>query len=86
MQASVRDFKDNLSKYLRLVNDGQEVIITSHNKPVARLQATLSPPGDLPEIPGVTWKIGKPDYSGPSDQLAEINGKTLAEIVLENRD
>jgi prevent-host-death family protein len=37
MNVSVREFKDRLSKYLRLVGEGEPVVITSHNKPVAIL-------------------------------------------------
>ncbi len=85
MQASVRDLKDNLSKYLKLVSEGEEVTITSHNKPVAHLNATISPPENLPTIPGVQWRTGKPDYSNPVNTLPKIEGKTLADTVLEDR-
>ena len=84
MQASVRDIKDNLSKYLRLIHEGEEVMITSHNKPVARLQATASPPENLPNIPGVRWCAGKPEYQS-INTLPKIKGKTLADTVLEDR-
>ena len=85
MQASVREIKDNLSKYLRLISEGEEVTITSHNKPVARLQAMFPPPENLPNIPGVQWCAGKPDYSEPVSSLPKVKGATLADIVLKDR-
>jgi len=84
MQASVRELKNNLSKYLKLVREGEEIVITSHNRPVARLQATVPPPADLPEIPGVRWRSSKPDFSSNRARPA-IEGQTLAEAVLEER-
>lgn len=35
----VRELKDNLSRYLKRVADGDEFIVTDHGKPVARLGA-----------------------------------------------
>lgn len=37
MQTSIRHLKDHLSEYIHLVQKGTEVIVTSHNKPIARL-------------------------------------------------
>ena len=34
---SVAELKQNLSRYLRLVETGGEVLVTSHRRPVARL-------------------------------------------------
>lgn len=44
MEASVRELKTHLSEYLRQVAAGQEVVVTSHGKPVARLSAPLPVP------------------------------------------
>lgn len=35
----MRDLKNNLSRYLDRVKDGEEVIVTDRGKPVARLSA-----------------------------------------------
>lgn len=35
----MRDLKNNLSRYLERVKDGEEVIVTDRGKPVARLAA-----------------------------------------------
>ena len=37
MEAGVRELRDHLSRYLNVVRDGQEVIVTDHGKAVARL-------------------------------------------------
>jgi prevent-host-death family protein len=33
----VRELKDNLSRYLAMVRDGAEVVVTDHGRPVARV-------------------------------------------------
>jgi prevent-host-death family protein len=33
----VRELKDNLSRYLAMVRDGGEVVVTDHGRPVARV-------------------------------------------------
>lgn len=37
MQASIKDLKNNLSSYLKIVGNGQELIITSHHHPIAKI-------------------------------------------------
>ena len=37
MEVSVRDLKDHLSEYLRRARAGEEIVVTSHGKPVGRL-------------------------------------------------
>lgn len=39
VEVGVRELKDNLSRYLNRVKDGQDVIVTDHGRPVARLSA-----------------------------------------------
>lgn len=41
METSVRELKSHLSEYLRHVAAGEDVVVTSHGKPVARLTAVL---------------------------------------------
>jgi len=41
METSVRELKAHLSEYLRHVAAGEDVVVTSHGKPVARLTAVL---------------------------------------------
>ena len=37
MEVSIREMKNHLSKYLKLVQAGKDVVITDRGKPVARL-------------------------------------------------
>ena len=37
MEVSIRDMKNRLSKYLKLVQAGKDVVITDRGRPVARL-------------------------------------------------
>lgn len=42
-EVGVRDLKNNLSRYLDRVQRGDEIIVTDHGKPVARLSAVDEP-------------------------------------------
>lgn len=37
MQTSVKNFRDHLHDYLRWVQNGENVIITSHKRPIAKI-------------------------------------------------
>lgn len=37
MEAGIRELKNNLSRYVRQVRAGSEVVVTDHGQPVARL-------------------------------------------------
>ena len=45
MRVPIRDLKDRLSEYLRLASEGEEIIITLHKRPIAK----IVPMGDVPE-------------------------------------
>lgn len=36
-EVGIRDLKNNLSRYLERVRDGEEVVVTDHGRPIARL-------------------------------------------------
>ena len=86
MQVPVRDLKNNLSKYLKLVRQGEPVVVTSHRTPVARLlpipQIENAGLRRLLPIDWIHWS-GKKPRGGTL--CPEIRGKTLAESVLEDR-
>jgi len=71
MEIFVRDLKNHLSKYLRRVAAGEEVVVTSHKRVVVK----LVPPNAVEEeygsteealmerlksLPWVRWASGKP--------------------------
>ena len=86
MQVSVRELKNNLSKYLRLVRQGKSVVVTSHRTPLARLlpipEIENAGLRRLLQLDWVHWSGNKPQGG---TVCPEIRGKTLAESVLEDR-
>ena len=95
MKVSVRDLKARLSQYLERASAGEDVIITSRGRPVARLLAISEtangevPPAELKRrlrlVPGLlVGEGGKP--RGSARPIAIGKGqRTLAELVLEER-
>lgn len=85
-EVSVRELKDHLSAYLRRVEAGEELVITSHRRQVARLCAL--PQSDshcdtlLDAVAGVHWAGGKPQGGRLRPNIV---GTTAAERVLEDR-
>jgi prevent-host-death family protein len=87
MDVSVRQLKNQLSKYLRQVQSGEEIEILSHGKPVGRLLAPL--PGTdkmedeavsrLKTLPGVRPGDGR-KVSG-SDRPISVPSGTSEEIL-----
>ena len=94
MDVSVRDFKDHLSEYLRRAEAGEEIVITSRGRPVARLAPPIAPPGDaeaeaIARFRAQPWirpgKGGKPRGAENSVTIGP-GEKTLSDIVSELRD
>jgi prevent-host-death family protein len=86
MNAAVRDLKAHLSAYLRKVKAGEQVIITEHGEPCAVIQPfpPQTPGAQIRMIttnPSITW-AGK---AIALPKAAKLGGKSLAEIVLEDR-
>lgn len=49
-EVGIRDLKNNLSRYLERVRDGEEVVVTDHGRPVARLTSIDAPTSRLAEL------------------------------------
>ncbi len=69
--ATVGEIQKNFSRVLKEIKAGEEIIVTSRGKPVAR----IIPPGPAKEI---EW----PDFF---EESIEIKGKPQSDIVLEAR-
>ena len=86
MQVSVRELKNNLSKYLKLVRQGEPVVVTSHRTPVARLlpipEIDSGGLRQLLQFDWIHWN-GKRPRGGTA--CPEIRGESIAESVLEDR-
>ena len=95
MKASVREFKARLSLYLRKASNGEDVVITSRGRPVARLLALAPAAGPEPSaselarrlrrIPGMLPSKGGKPRGALHPIVVRPGEKTLAEIVLEDR-
>ena len=95
MEVSVRELKSRLSEYLRKLKSGEEITVTAHGKPVARLLPPRVRPSKrsaeqeaIAFLRSQPWirpgKAGKPRV--PRIVLRLKPGeKTLAEIVGEQR-
>ena len=86
MNITVRDFKSQMSKYLRRAQAGEHLTITSHRKPVARVlgipAAGEDGPSRLVASGAASWSGGKP--SGANLSLAD-DGTPISQMVLEDR-
>ena len=87
MRVSVRELKNKLSKYLQMTVSGEPVIVTSHNKPVAKItpipQSSDERMQKLMRIEGVVWTNKKP-HGGKTRPV--IQGKAVSEYILEERE
>lgn len=84
MQVSIRELKNHLSKYLHLAQEGEDVIVTSHRKPMVSLTSLAVPQDVAKAVDGVRWGRGRAKFS-PLDIELGANGKTVAEMVIEDR-
>jgi antitoxin (DNA-binding transcriptional repressor) of toxin-antitoxin stability system len=88
MQVSVYELKNHLSQYLHKGQEGEKVIVTSHRVPLAisnPIPAAITKKIGLKKIfqlENVEWNGKKP--KGVKQGL-KIRGKTVAEMVLEDR-
>lgn len=87
MQVSVSQFKNHLSQYLHQVQIGSTILITSHQIPIAILQAipkTNKPgPERLNRRENISWNGKKPKgLRNPS----KVKGKSASEMILEDRN
>lgn len=71
LSATVRDARLNLSKLLKLAQQGHEVIIRNRDRPVAKLVPYLEPePKPFPDLSGLRDSLRK--GSGPSASSEEL--------------
>jgi prevent-host-death family protein len=94
MYVSIREMKNSLSKYLKLVQAGKPVVITDHGKPVAQLMPVSESTADavqedIRRIHSLPWV--RPGDGGKIQGARKAvrlrgSGPTAAEIVLGDRD
>jgi prevent-host-death family protein len=92
MEVSIHELKNHLSEYLRQVQAGVDLVITSRGRPVARLTPIVQTPEEneaavIERIKSLPWVISgksdKPRRLHPPIDLPE--GVSLSDAVLEER-
>lgn len=97
MKVSVRELKAHLSEYLRHVAAGQDVVVTSRGKPIARLTiplATHPAPEEieaeaiarLQSLPWIRPGNGRKVEGAASPIPWKPGQKTLSDMVREDRE
>ena len=79
MEVSIREMKNRLSKYLKLVRTGKDVVITDRGKPVARL--TLVEPTAKDEEAEAIRRINALPWVHPGK-----DDKLASDRVIEDRN
>jgi prevent-host-death family protein len=81
----VRDLKNNLSRYLDRVQEGEEVIVTEHGRPVARL-SSLDRPSDRLAALIASGAVRPPRSRGRHRPARRIKAQgAVSELVAEQR-
>lgn len=86
-QVGVRELKNQLSRYLKRVQAGEELIVTERGRTVARIvpagvsdmQHTLEP---LRRDGHIRWSGGKPHGTGKPPGM---RGGTISDLIIEDR-
>ena len=87
MNASVHDLKSRLSRYLRQVQRGETVVVTSRGKPIARLVPLPSLPLEerLATLPGLNAGTGGKPRGATRPVRVKPGQKDVSDIVVEER-
>jgi len=92
MHVAVRELKDNLSTYLKRASSGEELVVTSHGKPIARLaplMANNSEESLIERLRAQPWvRPGKGGKLRPVANPAawKPGERTLSDLVLDGRE
>ena len=94
---AVHTLKNSLSAVLEKVQAGEDAIITSHRKPIAKIVALTAEaavrfggalPGKVaqkPAVPGVTWRSGRFIPSDVKPESLKGGGPTVADMLVAQR-
>ncbi|MHB8744683.1 MAG: type II toxin-antitoxin system Phd/YefM family antitoxin [Sulfuricaulis sp.] len=94
MEVSIREMKNRLSKYLKLVRTGKDVVITNRGQPVARLSFVRPTTEEseakaierLHALPWVQPGSGGKIKGSRHGIVLRGKGPSAAEIVLQDRE
>lgn len=84
----LQELKNNLSRYLASVRNGEVVVVTEHGRPIARIEPVNGSTGRKPlEELAAKGLIRLPTRPRDTDVPAplKVGGKPLSEMVIEDR-
>lgn len=85
MQVSVRELKNNLSKYLHALEYDGPIVITSHRRPLAKIVPIITctkTKFQLSHIEGIQWNGKKPVGN---KNAPKIRKRFASDYVIEDR-
>lgn len=87
VEVGVRELRDHLSRYLERVKVGEELTVTEHGRPIARLVAPR-PPDRWDELVarGMIRPALHPATDIDIDSLPEVPGFSLSDYLISLRD
>ena len=91
IQVGVRELKNGLTRYLRLVQKGQFVLVTSRNRPVAIIKKpdreTARTEEDIIAALVAEGKLLPATKPGPFEPFKplKLRGKPLSQSIIEDR-
>lgn len=91
MEVAVRELKNRLSQYLKRVQDGERIVVTSRGRPVAHLVPVGAPPAAdevqsrLAALPWVDRAEGGKPHGASRPLDVGAGQRALSDIVLDDR-
>ena len=82
MQASIRELNNHLSAYIQRAQQGEEIVVTSHNYPVAKIVSVEEP---VEQTQGKRKHLLK-DLEALDKKIGKVKGKPLSQTVIAARD
>lgn len=91
MKVAVRDLKNHLSEYLRQVEAGESIVVTSHNRPVAMLSPVLTDTSEpvseeeaIAKLDSMPWiKKSRGKVEGTAHPIQAKPGEILSTELLD---
>lgn len=84
VDVGIRELRAHLSRYLEAVKAGEQIVVTEHGKPVARL-VPMNGERKIDKLirAGIVTPARRP--KDPLPEPLEVPGVALSEIVIEQR-
>ncbi|MGM7696971.1 type II toxin-antitoxin system Phd/YefM family antitoxin [Microbacterium sp. A84] len=86
MNVGVRELRDGLSRHLAAVRDGQEITVTDHGKPIARI-VPIDQESPLERLiaEGLVTPAARPSGGVLPDPIKLRPGVTVSDLIAEQR-